>query len=54
MPSEGSLGLDRQRCLNQKGSASAFNLMKDTVSKEQSVNASVSKMRVENVLISEY
>jgi hypothetical protein len=32
-PSEGSLGLDRQ-CLNQKRSASAFNLMRDRLSKE--------------------
>jgi hypothetical protein len=48
MPSKGSLGLDRQ-CLNQKSSVSTFNLMKDQVSKELSVNALVSKMRVENV-----
>ncbi len=36
MPSEGSLGSDRQSVLinNQKRGASAFNLMKDRVSKE--------------------
>jgi hypothetical protein len=44
------LGFGLTECLDQKRSASAFNLMKDRVSKEKGVNALVSKMRVENVL----
>jgi hypothetical protein len=43
------LGFGYTERLNQKRSASAFNLMKDRVSKEKRASALFSEMRMENV-----